>query len=101
MDQNTKSYTRTEHHLSCALKEEGDCRKKYAQTLMDTCFSRKTILEEMNSDKTRRCSKTLCKNVLSTYKMEIMVLFLASEVLGELLVKSAARLNELFFSQEL
>lgn len=48
---------------------------------MDTCFSKKTVLEEMNSDKTRRCSKTLCKNVLSTYKMEIMVLFLASEVL--------------------
>lgn len=79
--------------------------KKYGQILTDACLSKQTVLEETSSDKTRMCSKNilsnLCKNVLRTYKTEIMILFLASEVLGELLVKSATSLNAFFFSQEL
>lgn len=44
---------------------------------------------------------SLCKNVLRTYKTEIMVLFLANKAFGELLVKSATRPNAFFFPQEL
>lgn len=74
--------------------------KTYGQILTDACSSKKTVLEETSSDKTRMCSKTSCqayaKNMLRTYKIEIIILFLASKVLGELLVKSARRLNAFF-----
>lgn len=57
-----KSYSCAEHLLSCALKEEGDCgKKKYSQILTDACSSKKTVLEETSSDKTRMHLKTFCQ----------------------------------------
>lgn len=81
-------------------KRKGIVGKTYGQILTDACSSKKTVLEETSSDKTRMCSKTSCqayaKNTLRTYKIEIIILFLASKVPGELLVKSARRLNAFF-----
>lgn len=80
INQNTKNCTCTEHHLCCVLKEKGTVEKKTLQILTDAYITKKAVLEEMSSDKIRRCSKTFCRNELRTCKMEIIILFLASEV---------------------
>lgn len=42
-------------------KRKGIVGKKYGQILTDACLSKKTVLEETSSDKTRMCSKTFCQ----------------------------------------